>query len=192
MGGDEDLLKAFGAGDERAYARLYDRHRGPLHLYAARMLGDGEAARDLVQDVFLSLFERRAEARDVRSARAWLFTVARNRCLTRLRQRRNRSRLDEQVAGGMPDASPAADEGDGEETRLVRRALAELPEEQREILILREYEDLSYREIAAIAQTTEGAVKSRLFRARQALGERLRPAGPRGDEPCDARTEGNG
>ena len=183
MGSDEDLLRAFVEGDERAYARLYEHHRGPLYVYAARMPDDGEAARDLVQDIFLSLYEHRAEARDVRSARAWLFTVARNRCLTRLRQRRNRDRLDERVAGELATAAPVAEDGDDEETRRVRRALMELPEEQREILVLREYEDLSYREIAEIAQTTESAVKSRLFRARQALGERLRPAGPRGGEP---------
>ena len=188
MGSDEDLLRAFGDGDDRAYALLYDRHRRPLFLFAARMLGDGEAARDLVQDVFLALLERRGQMREVRSVRAWLFTVARNRCLTWLRQGRNRSRLDEAAAGEA--AAAAAPAGD-EDAALVRRALAELPDEQREVLILREYQDLSYREIAAIAQTTESAVKSRLFRARQALGERLRPMWPRGDEPCGARTEGS-
>ncbi len=192
MGSDEGLLRAFADGDERAYARLYDLHRGPLYVYAARMLGDGEAARDLVQDVFLVMLERRGEAREMRNARAWLFTVARNRCLTRLRQRRTRDRLDELVAGEMPGATPAEDGAGDEEARLVRQALAELPEEQRDVLILREYEELSYREIAAIAQTTESAVKSRLFRARQTLGERLRPVWTRGDDACGARTEGSG
>jgi RNA polymerase sigma-70 factor, ECF subfamily len=186
---DEDLLRAFGDGDERAYARLYDRHRRPLFLFGARMLGDGEAARDLVQDVFLALLERRGELRDVRSARAWLFTVARNRCLTRLRQRRTRNRLDEVVAGEAADA-PGPPDSD-EDAVFVRRALAELPDEQREILVLREYQEFSYREIAVIAQTTESAVKSRLFRARQALCERLRPLRSQGDEPCGARTEGS-
>jgi len=188
VGSDEDLLRAFRDGDDRAYARLYDRYRRPLFLFAARMLGDGEAACDLVQDVFLTLLERRGDLRDVRSVRAWLFVVARNRCLTGLRQRRTRSRLDQAVAG---EAAGAPGPAEDEEALLVRRALAELPDEQREVLILREYEDLSYREIAAIAQTTESAVKSRLFRARQALGERLRPMWSRGDEPCGARTEGS-
>jgi RNA polymerase sigma-70 factor (ECF subfamily) len=65
----------------------------------------------------------------------------------------------------------------------VRRAVEELPPEQREVLVLREYHELSYREIAEITGATESAVKARLFRARQALAERLRPALTGGDEP---------
>jgi RNA polymerase sigma-70 factor (ECF subfamily) len=180
---DEELVDAVSAGDERAFAQLYERHRGALFLFAARMLGSGEAARDLVQETFLALWERRHELERLRSFRGWLFTAGRNRCLTTLRQRQTRARLDDQMEQGpTADPPPAVLESE-EESRLVRRALDELAPEQREVLILREYQEMSYREIAGVTGASESAVKARLFRARQALAARLGPALTRGDEP---------
>jgi RNA polymerase sigma-70 factor, ECF subfamily len=180
---DEELAEELRAGDPGAFERLYERWRGPLFAFAARMLGGSEPARDAVQDTFLALWEQRHELPRVRSFRAWLFTAGRNRCLTWLRRRDTHARLD--AARGP--AAPAADAFAGleaeDEVRLVRETLMGLSPEHREVLVLREYQGFSYREIAGITEATESAVKARLFRARLALAERLRPALTQGDEP---------
>lgn len=183
MRSDEELADAVHQGDARAFAVLYERYRRPLYVFGARMLGSAEAARDLVQDTFLGLWERRQETQRLRSFRGWLFTVGRNRCLTLLRQQKTRGRLIVGADAGRQTEGPSAGLESEEESRLVRRALAEMPPEQREVLVLREYQELSYREIAGITGASESAVKARLFRARQALAGMLRPALERGGEP---------
>lgn len=183
MRSDEELADAFRDGDDEAFSLLYERYRRPLFVYGARMLGSAEAAGDLVQDTFLGLYERRDELQRLRSFRGWLFTVGRNRCLTLLRQQQTRGRLGTGAEHEPRTDGPAATLESEEESRMVRRALAEMPPEDREVLVLREYQELSYREIAGITGATESAVKARLFRARQALAGRLRPALERGGEP---------
>jgi RNA polymerase sigma-70 factor (ECF subfamily) len=181
---DEELAEDVRAGDQGAYALLYERYRRPLYLFGVRMVGGAEAGLDLVQETFLGFWERRRELERLRSFRGWLFTIARNRCLTLLRQRQTRARLDALAESDCAEAQPASGGLEAEEeSRLVRRAVAELPLEQREVLVLREYLELSYREIAEITGATESAVKARLFRARQALADRLRPALTGGEEP---------
>jgi RNA polymerase sigma-70 factor, ECF subfamily len=184
MASDEELAQAFRDGDDAAFGALYERHRRSLYAFGLRMLGDAEAARDLVQDTFLGLYERRRDLAGLRSFRAWLFTVGRNRCLTWLRQRKTRERL---IAGADPEPpreGPGAGLESEERSRLVRQVLAAMPPEQREVLVLREYQELSYREIAEITGTSESAVKSRLFRARQSLAGTLGPAW-RGEQSHD-------
>jgi RNA polymerase sigma-70 factor, ECF subfamily len=183
MRSDEELADAFRSGDDEAFSALYERYRRPLYVFGARMLGSAEAAGDLVQDTFLGIYERRQELQSLRSFRGWLFTVGRNRCLTLLRQQKTRERLGADAGPGPRTDGPASMIESEEESRLVRRALAEMPPEHREVLVLREYQELSYREIAGITGATESAVKARLFRARQALAGRLRPALERGGEP---------
>ena len=184
MRSDEELAEDARAGDQSAYALLYERYRRPLYLFGVRMLGGAEPAADLVQEAFLGFWDRRHELGPLRSFRGWLFTIARNRCLTLLRQRQTRTRLDVFVETDCTAAEPASGDLEAEEeSQLVRRAVAELPAEQREVLVLREYQELSYREIAEITGSTESAVKARLFRARQALADRLRPALTGGEEP---------
>ena len=178
---DEELVEAVRDGDEPAFAQLYDRWRGPLYVFAARMLDGSEPARDVVQETFLALWERRTDLEPMRSARAWLFTAVRNRCLTLLRRQQTRARLDVRV-GRDALAPPAGAALEDEETvRQVRAALMEMPPEQREVLVLREYQEFSYREIAGITGASESAVKARLFRARQALAARLAPARMQGE-----------
>lgn len=174
MTSDEALARALRDGDGAPLAALYERHRHALYAYCARMLARGEEARDVVQDVFAELHARRGSLPELRSVRAWLFTLARHRCLNLLRARRDHARLAPRPEpGGAADA--AADVLAAEEVALVRRALAALPDDLREALVLREYLDLPYAEIAAITGCTGSAVKSRLHRARQALFEQLHP-----------------
>jgi RNA polymerase sigma-70 factor (ECF subfamily) len=173
---DADLATAFRGGDDQAYAILYGRYKRPLFLFAVRMLGDREAAGDIVQDSFLRAYERREQLNDPESFRSWLFAIARNRCLSHLRRRRGRASIEE-VPEEVVATGPGADARETEQdVSMVRRALGELKVDYREVLILREYQDLSYREIARIIEATESAVKSRLFKARKALHDLLKPA----------------
>ncbi len=175
---DEELARDLAAGDDGAFEPLYRRWRAPLFAFAARMLGAAEPGRDVVQETFVALWERRREAADLRCVRAWLFVTARNRCLSALRLREAHSRIE----AALPPTGPLPPEEADEDVRRVREALMQMSPEHREMLVLREYQEFSYREIAGITGTTESAVKARLFRARQALARRLRPALAPGDE----------
>jgi RNA polymerase sigma-70 factor, ECF subfamily len=173
---DAELAEAFKSGDGRAYSILYERYRRALFAFALRMLGEGDAAADLVQDVFLRIYERRGQLNQPESFRSWLFAVARNQCLSLLRRSRERASLEEAPDDAMAMEVPVDALEVEEDVRLIRQALARLKIEYREVLVLREYQDLSYREIADITETTESAVKSKLFKARRAMHEMLKPA----------------
>jgi RNA polymerase sigma-70 factor, ECF subfamily len=173
---DADLARAFQDGDDRAFSILYDRYKRHLYVFALKMLSETDAASDLVQDVFLRVYERRQQLHQPESFRSWLFAIGRNRCLSQLRQNRGRVPMDEAPEEALATEAPADGAEAEEELGLVRRALAGLKVEYREVLVLREYQDLSYREIAEITESTESAVKSKIFKARRALHESLKPA----------------
>lgn len=180
MTSDHDLAGAFRDGDERAFAALFERFRRPVFVFALRMLGDEDAARDLVQDVFVRIWERRAQLDRPGSFRSWLFAVARNRCLSQLRRGRGLVPLDDAPEEALVSAAAVDGPERDQDLVLLRRALAALKVEYREVLVLREYQELSYAEIAAITDSTESAVKSRLFKARRALHGTLEAASVRG------------
>ena len=167
--GETELATAFRDGDDRACALLFERYRRPVYLFGLKMLGDADGARDMVQDVFLRIWERRGQLHEPGSFRSWLFAVARNRCLSRLRRECGQVELDEAPAAALAVA-PAPDAREREqELAHLQRALAALSVDHREVLVLREYQELSYREIAEVLGVNESTVKSRLFKARLAL-----------------------
>lgn len=173
---DTDLAEAFRNGDDRAYSILYDRYKCALYAFSLKMLGEADTASDIVQDVFLRIYERRNQLNRPESFRGWLFAIARNRCLSQLRRERGHTSLEEAPDEAIAVAAPVDSRESEEDVWLIRRALARLRFEYREVLVLREYQDLSYREIAEITETSESAVKSKLFKARKALHEMLKPA----------------
>lgn len=171
-----ELAEAFRDGDDRAFALLFERYRRPLYVFSLRMLGDGDAARDLVQETFLKVFERRRQLARPDRFRSWLFTIARNGCLTHLRRQGRLQPLEAAPAAAVTAAAAPDAREQEQELELLRKALTALSPEHREVLVLREYQELSYREIAEITEASEAAVKSRLFKARQALQRTLGPA----------------
>jgi RNA polymerase sigma-70 factor, ECF subfamily len=173
---DAEMAAAFREGDDHAFSLLYERHKRALFAFALRMLGETDAARDVVQDVFLRVFERRRQLNNPESFRSWLFAIGRNHCVSRLRESRKQTPLDDVPEETMAIAGDAGALEAEEDVRMIRLALARLKIEYREVLILREYQDLSYREIAEITESTESAVKSKLFKARRALHEAYKPA----------------
>ncbi len=171
---DEDLARAFAAGDNLAFAALYSRYKQPAYVFALRMLRQPEKARDAIQSAFLKIFECRTWLARVVRFKPWIFTVVRNFCLNELRREKSidTSYDDMDELQGDDDGTTMERE---DENRLLMEAIVRLKPEYREVLLLREYQDLSYEEIAGIIGSTESAVKSRLFKARQQLHRMLKP-----------------
>jgi RNA polymerase sigma-70 factor (ECF subfamily) len=164
---DGRLLAAFSRGDSGAFAALVARHERALLRHARALLGDWRAGEDVVQEVFLRLAQRppALEADVVGDARAeaavlsaWLHQVLRNLCMDTKRSEKRRRRREEEVAtreatAGGVDSVEAADT-----KAAVERGLMRLSQDQREVLVLRLFDDKSYAEIAAITGRKVGTV----------------------------------
>ena len=172
---DRALIEAFQGGDEFAFVALYNRYKGPVYAFCAKMLLDRAAAQDVMQEAFVRVYENRQRLLNAGSFKAYLFTIARNQCLNTLRRAGRHTGLPDDAAPLTDTETPFAHLLKAEQIDLVNRFLAELSPEYREVLVLREYQNLSYDEIAAVTRNTVSSVKSRLFKARRKLGEFLRP-----------------
>jgi RNA polymerase sigma-70 factor (ECF subfamily) len=155
--------------------RLFDDHHLPLYSFAWRLTGSPADAEDIVQECFLSLLRPGCSFDPARtSLRTYLFGAVRNQALNRLRRREQAGFL-ESTENRTPETEALRDEMAG----AVAAAIAELPETQREVLLLAHYEQLSLLEIAEITELEVTAVKSRLQRARATLRETLAAYAPR-------------
>ncbi len=175
---DKALIESFQAGDDFAFVSLYNRYKGPVYAYCLKMLLDRELAQDVMQETFLRIYENRDRLLNTRSFKAWTFTIARNQCLNQFRRASRHVELDEAQPPPAPDAvfpRPVADLEKSEQVQLVNHFLGRLKPDYREVLVLREYQNLTYEEIAAITRTTLSAVKSRLFKARRKLAAFIEP-----------------
>ena len=181
---EQDLVALCRRGDPAAFARLVALHESMVFNLAARLLGDGEEARDVAQEVFLQVYRTLGRFEGRSSLKTWIYRIVVNQCHNRRRfwHRRGRDReeaLDEGLAapdrfgGGAWQASPYQQAVAEERARRVQRALLGLRFDQRTVLVLREIEGLSCEEVAGALGIPEGTVKSRLSRAREALRERL-------------------
>lgn len=164
---DVELLHAIARGDEGALARLYDAYRVILFGLLVRILNSREEAEDILQEVFVQVW-RRAKDFDEQRGRpfTWLVTLARSRAIDRLRQLGARQRL---AAGAAQEQEHAESVSDAltdavraEQQTVVRRALAELPEDQRHTLVLAYFDGLTQSEIAAKLNAPLGTIKTRM------------------------------
>ncbi len=180
-GPETALVERLRRGEDTAFEELLRTHSGRLLAVARRLLGNEEDARDAVQDAFLSAF-RNIDRFDGQSALGtWLHRIAVNAALTRLRSRRRHPEkpIEELLPTFLEDghqARPPRDWPDpsaalqrGETRDAVRRHIQELPEDYRTVLLLRDIEEMDTEETARLLGLTQGAVKTRLHRARQAL-----------------------
>lgn len=169
-------------GDDRTtrFEQTFLPHLDAAHNLARWLARSPQDAEEVVQEAYLRAFEAYESFRG-QSAKAWLLTIVRNTCFSRLRRAASAGEIaefDEQfhtpAAVASDPESLAIREADG---RLLAAALEELPEEYREAIVMRELEELSYKEIAAITGVPIGTVMSRLARARERLRAALRTAG---------------
>jgi len=172
---ESELVRRCLAGDADAFEPLVREYQGVLYNLAVRMTGNREDARDLTQTVFLKAYRALASFDHQHRFYSWIYRIMMNESLNFVQRRRPHDELDEQLAasrrGPDDDAHTAAVDGE------IQRALLELPTGDRQILVLRHFEDLSHHEIAAILGIADKTVKSRLYSARQRLGELLRGRG---------------
>jgi len=170
-----DALARTARGDTGAFTGLVEAHQERLLRLCERLLGDPEEARDAAQEVFLKAFRKAGEVRPLGQVYTWLYRIAMNLCLNKLRRRKLVRFLRFEADPEEPDA-PAFDPPDAapdpasalearRRWQATRKAIAKLPDNQRAVLILARFEGLSYRQIAEVLGITEGAVESRLFRA---------------------------
>ncbi len=171
---DRALIEAFQAGDEFAFVALYNRYKGPVFAYCAKMLLDRAAAEDTLQETFVRVYENRERLTRPGSFKAWLFTIARNQCLNQLRRSGRQEPLPDRPLPAHGE-TPFSNLMKSEQVDLVNEYLGRLTPEYREVIVLREYQNLSYEEIVAVTRNTVSSVKSRLFKARRKLGTLLRP-----------------
>jgi len=165
MTSDEDLMLEFRRGSREAFDELFARYRMALYGYFRRRLDDRERAEDLTQETFLAVI-RATERYEPRAlVRTYLYGIAIKLLAA---ERRKAARVD------MP-ADPACDPR-ADETLWVRQALEKLEPLEREILMLREYEQLSYAEISELLRIPLNTTRTRLFRSRMALKSYLEPA----------------
>jgi RNA polymerase sigma-70 factor (ECF subfamily) len=170
---DGELIARWRAGDQRAAALLVERHAPSLARFAMS-LGEREDADELVQDTFVRAFGAIASFRADSSLRTWLFTILRRLCLDRRRAERRRRVVGEVQERHAATEYDALDALVATETRQrVRGALEHLTPMQREVFVLRVAEGLSYREIAEVADTTEGAARVHYHNAVRTIKEFL-------------------
>jgi RNA polymerase sigma-70 factor, ECF subfamily len=163
---DEELMLQVREGAGDTLAVLFDRYHVPLFNFYAKLTGDRGSSEDLVQEVFLRILKYRRSYRPGTPFRAWMYQIARNARLDHARKHPADSEYSEAMAPviSFPDGAQQT-----QEAALLHRALMQLPEEKREVLILSRFQELKYDEIARLLGCEVGAVKVRVHRALQEL-----------------------
>ena len=188
---DDELMERYRAGDEDAFTLLVRRHQQPLINFIARYINDRDGAEDLAQETFVRIFKASPRYKPGQAHfKTWMYHIAANLCKNELRNRgrRNRYRVDNVIEGNgdseridLIESAPA-DAAFQPEVALERKelhdaiqsAIAELPEQYRAPLVLRDLQGLSYDEISETLGLRSGTTKSRINRARLMLKDKLK------------------
>jgi len=173
MRSDEELMSAVAKGDLTAFEQLVRRHQGSAWNAAFRLVGDLHAAEDISQEAFLRILRAAGRYRPTATFRTYLYRVVTRLCRD-YRRKATPSLCQNPDAQVDHTPSPEACASASEEHRAVQEALASLPDRQREAIVLRYYERLSYEEIAGVTGGSRKAVERLLARGRAALGTLLR------------------
>ena len=189
---DVDLVKAYRAGDVRAFEELHRRYVGSIFRLVRRKLGDGLLAEDISQETFMKTLRVMDRVDDTFNFGGWVHTVARNLCFDELRRRQRDLRVEGEDDGGdailakLPATARGYDPAEQQESNDVRRqvwAVAQkLPEKYRLVLTLRELQGLSYRQISRSLKISESAVETLIYRARLRFKEEFVAAEGRGQD----------
>lgn len=172
-----NLIKRAKKGNERAFEAIVRMYEVRIYSYAYHALGNREDAQEITQETFIKLWKALPEFREEASLSTYLMRIVKNACLDFLRRKKEEvlplnelSADGEEYDRGLTDNDPEHNPQEAfdrqERIQIVRRAIASLPDEAREILLLREFQGFSYSEIGQILDLEEGTVRSRLSRAR--------------------------
>jgi RNA polymerase sigma-70 factor, ECF subfamily len=168
-------------GNHRAFGRLVEQYQSQVYTLCYRMLGNPTEAEDAAQETFLRVFARLKTYDETRKFSSWLLSIGSHYCIDCLRRRRFTWVDIDDVAPVLPnprrDEQPEHVALKQESEQAIQRMLERLPPDYRTIVVLRYWHQLSYEEISEVLRISEPAVKSRLHRARRALGEMLLTAG---------------
>jgi RNA polymerase sigma-70 factor (ECF subfamily) len=181
---DEELIAEFQRDNEAAFAILVSRHKDSLTNFAYRFLNDWDDCNDVVQETFVRVFRKKHSYAPVAKFSTWLYTIATNLAKTQLRKRKlhrlvtfgfRRTDESELFHESQDEYSQADRRAESSIKRnLIERALASLPVKYREVIVLRDIQELSYEEIAVVTRLNIGTVKSRINRARSQLKDMLK------------------
>lgn len=199
---DEELMLSFRGGDVRAFEQLVVRHRTPVFNFILRFSGQRARAEDLLQETWLKVVRGATDWQPRARFTTWVYTIARNLCVDSARKEsyRKTESLDapSSTADGegrpmgeqLPSAGESPERGaHNQRVRpLIEAALRSLPQEQREVFLLREYSGIPFKEIAVVTGVPENTVKSRMRYALEGLRKKLSELGVDGDLAEDGRT----
>ena len=189
---DEQLMLAFREGDAAAFEALVQRHRGPVFNFILRSTGNPARAEDLLQEAWLKVIRGSRQYEPKARFTTWLYTIARNLCVDSARRETFREvvPLEASRRDGAPPMAEWLSDGRPEPDRaahsarlrpLLEQALMSLPQEQREVFVLREYSGVPFKEIASVVGMSENTVKSRMRYALEGLRRRLLELGVDGE-----------
>lgn len=179
---DDQIIERTLAGETEAFGLLVRRWENPIYGLSLRMLGRDEEARDVCQETFLAAFRNLRKFRGEAKFSSWIYRIALNACNSRLRRpdtNRTRSLDDEQEDGRREELADRTSEAATESLQreqlsaIVRKALNALPSEMRQVIVMKEYEELTFAEIAEILEIPVSTVKSRVYTGLQQLRARL-------------------
>jgi RNA polymerase sigma-70 factor (ECF subfamily) len=179
---ETELVRHAAEGDAVAFGQLYRRYRGRVYGFAYRMVGSQAIAEDVTQETFLVLIEHPDRYRPERASMlTFLCAIARNQIMYHLRRHRRDVEVDFESTTTVIEAPRETDRDPLQEllseelSGEVNLAIGALPPLQREVIVLREFQELSYEEIATVTGVEVNVVKVRLYRARQSLARKLAP-----------------
>ncbi len=182
MENDQELVARVLDGDQQAFAELVELYQQAVYNLAYRMLGNVDEAEDATQETFLRAYQHLRRYDLTRPFKTWLLSIASNYCIDCIRKRRlTWLSIDEPLpphpALTSSETAPEHAAMDSERAAAIQSLLNDLAPDYRAAVILRYWYDMSYTEIAEALETSESAIKSRLFRARQMLAAKLKEAG---------------
>lgn len=175
---ESELIQLSLDGDMDAFGDLVRLYEKPIYNLAYRMLNNAQEAEDAAQEAFIRAYSNLHRYDITRSFKTWVFSIASNHCIDRIRKRRlTMLSIDEPLPPhpSLTSDQPMPEQSviEGERSEIIELLLDELSPDYRAAVVLRYWYDMSYAEIADSLDTTESAIKSRLFRARQMLADKL-------------------
>ena len=174
---DEQVMLDVRAGNIGKLEVLFDRHHRALFGYFMHLTSNRAASEDLVQDVFFRILKYRYTYQPETSFRAWMFQVGRNAYMDQAGRRKPEVAMPQDMEFLSPETLPDRQAQNKQETARLYRALAALPKEKREVLVMSRFLELKYDEIASILKCEVGTVKVRVYRALRELGDRFAALG---------------